>query len=175
VNWSSALTNTVFINLLVYYFFCSTGVWTQDLHLKPLHQPLFCDGYFQNRALWTICLGWLWSMILQISAFWVARIIGMSHQCPAYYKSIKKQNDIILQALICISWDIFCLFFLAQILDPTSILLSQNLWSLHLGILVFIQFLGESDVAHVQIGTGRPWVKTASQILLRHELLLLKT
>jgi hypothetical protein len=27
----------------------------------------------------TICLGWLWTIILLISAFWVARIIGVSH------------------------------------------------------------------------------------------------
>jgi hypothetical protein len=32
--------------------------------------------------LWTICLGWPWTMILLMSASQVARIIGVSHQCP---------------------------------------------------------------------------------------------
>jgi hypothetical protein len=31
----------------------------------------------------TICWWWLWTMILLISAFWVARITGMSHWCLA--------------------------------------------------------------------------------------------
>jgi hypothetical protein len=31
---------------------------------------------------WTICLGWLWHVILLISASWVARITGVSHQYP---------------------------------------------------------------------------------------------
>jgi hypothetical protein len=24
-----------------FFFFCSAGVWTQGLHLEPLHQPFF--------------------------------------------------------------------------------------------------------------------------------------
>jgi hypothetical protein len=24
-----------------FFFFCGTGVWTQGLHLEPLHQPFF--------------------------------------------------------------------------------------------------------------------------------------
>jgi hypothetical protein len=31
----------------------------------------------------TICLGWLWTVILLMSAFWVVGITGMSHWCPA--------------------------------------------------------------------------------------------
>jgi hypothetical protein len=33
---------------LDFFFFCSTGIWTQGLHLEPLHQ-LFCvcDGFFE--------------------------------------------------------------------------------------------------------------------------------
>jgi hypothetical protein len=45
------------------FFFCNTGAWTQGLHLELLHQPF-----------------WLRTMILLISASWVARITGMSHQ-----------------------------------------------------------------------------------------------
>jgi hypothetical protein len=39
--------------------------------------------FFQDRVLWTICQGWLWTTVFLISASWVARIAGMSHQCPA--------------------------------------------------------------------------------------------
>jgi hypothetical protein len=34
--------------------------------------------------LWTMCPGWLWTAILLFSASCVARIIGMSHWCPAF-------------------------------------------------------------------------------------------
>jgi hypothetical protein len=37
-------------------------------------------GIFRERVFWTICLGWLQTMILLISASWVARITGgVSH------------------------------------------------------------------------------------------------
>jgi hypothetical protein len=43
--------------------------------------PAFCcEGCFQDRVLWTICPVWLQTEILLISASWVARIIGVSHQ-----------------------------------------------------------------------------------------------
>jgi hypothetical protein len=73
-----------FFHLLVSLFFCSTGVWTQGLHLGPLHQSFLCDGVFWDRVLQTICLGWPWTTILLISASWVARITGVSHQRPAF-------------------------------------------------------------------------------------------
>jgi hypothetical protein len=44
---------------------------------------LFCTGYFWHRVSWTICLGWLQTTVLLISASQVARITGVSHQCPA--------------------------------------------------------------------------------------------
>jgi hypothetical protein len=28
-------------------FFCGTGVWTQGLHLEPLHQPFFVMDFFE--------------------------------------------------------------------------------------------------------------------------------
>jgi hypothetical protein len=63
-------------------FFSGTGACTQGLHFKPLHQPYFCIRYFWDRVLWTICWGWLWTMILLISASWVAGIIGVSYWGP---------------------------------------------------------------------------------------------
>jgi hypothetical protein len=65
-----------------FFFFCGRGAWTQGLHFEPLHQPLFCDGCFPDRVSQAICLGWLWTAILLLSASWVARITGVSHQCP---------------------------------------------------------------------------------------------
>jgi hypothetical protein len=38
---------------------------------------------FQDRVSWTICPGWLWTVILLISASWVAGITGVSLQCLA--------------------------------------------------------------------------------------------
>jgi hypothetical protein len=39
--------------------------------------------FFWDRVLQTICLGSLQTSILMVSTSWVARITGMSHQCPA--------------------------------------------------------------------------------------------
>jgi hypothetical protein len=42
-----------------------------------------CVGFFQDRVARNICLGWLQTTILLISASWVAGITGVSHQQPA--------------------------------------------------------------------------------------------
>jgi hypothetical protein len=68
------------------FFFFFFFFLTQDLLLEPLHQPFFCEGFFWDRVLWTICLGWLWNLILLISVSWVARITGVCHWCPAERK-----------------------------------------------------------------------------------------
>jgi hypothetical protein len=59
--------------------------WNLNSGPTPWATPpaLFCEGFFWERNLWTICLGWLWPAILLISASWVARIIGASHRLPA--------------------------------------------------------------------------------------------
>jgi hypothetical protein len=41
-----------------------------------------CDGCFQDSISQTISLGWLQTVIFLISASWVARITGISHQYP---------------------------------------------------------------------------------------------
>jgi hypothetical protein len=41
-------------------------------------------GFFKAGSCRTICQGCLWTMIHLISASWVARITGMSHQCLAF-------------------------------------------------------------------------------------------
>jgi hypothetical protein len=74
------------------FFFCSTGAWTQGLHLESLHQPFLCIYliFFWQWILWTIYLGWLQTWILLISASWVARITGVGYQCPAEYKILNR-------------------------------------------------------------------------------------
>jgi hypothetical protein len=70
--------------LFVFLEFELSTLWATPL-------SLFCVGYFQGRVTPTICLGWLWTKILLIAVSWVARIIGMSHQCLAK----KKKKDAI--------------------------------------------------------------------------------
>jgi hypothetical protein len=61
------------------FVFCSTGVWTQGLHLEVTSPALFCDGFFRDRVSRTICLGWFRTAILLIPASWVAKITDVSH------------------------------------------------------------------------------------------------
>jgi hypothetical protein len=73
-------TNYCFVCLFL-HFFCGTGAWTQGLHLEPLHQPYFCERFFRDKVLRTICLGWVQTMILLISVSWIARITGVICSC----------------------------------------------------------------------------------------------
>jgi hypothetical protein len=68
------------------FFFFGPGAWTQGLPTLWTTPPalLFVKGVFQDRISQTVCLGWLWATILLISASWVARITGVSHQCLAH-------------------------------------------------------------------------------------------
>jgi hypothetical protein len=75
----------VLANFFFSFFFCSGRAWTQGLHNEPLRQLFFCDRLFQDRVSRTIYLVWLQTMILLISASWVARIAGMNHRHPALY------------------------------------------------------------------------------------------
>jgi hypothetical protein len=61
----------------------------------PLH--FYCDGFFWDRVSWTNCMGWLWNVLLLISASWVAWITGVTHQHMAPFLSYELQ--IILQFL----------------------------------------------------------------------------
>jgi hypothetical protein len=57
--------------------------------------PLLWRVFFWGRGSWTIFLGWLWTVILLISASWVAGITGLSHLLPAL-NSLKCAGDYIL-------------------------------------------------------------------------------
>jgi hypothetical protein len=81
---------------------------------------LFCDSFYWDRVSRTICLGWLQTGILLISASWVARITGVSHWCPALHKFLKE---------VCSS----CLHFLVS--DPLLSLLQSSFGSQHPTVL----------------------------------------
>jgi hypothetical protein len=53
--WKKATMYFFFFQCLFNLFSCSTGVWTQGLHLEPLCQLFFVIGFFWNRVSWTIC------------------------------------------------------------------------------------------------------------------------
>jgi hypothetical protein len=64
-------------------------------------------GFFK-RVSETICPGWFWTMMLLISASWIARITGMSHQCLA------RENGNLEIVWFCLSprprltWNLLC-------------------------------------------------------------------
>jgi hypothetical protein len=57
------------------------GALPLEPHLQSILLWLFWRWGFRS-----ICSGWPWTVILLISAFQVARISGVRHQHPAYYK-----------------------------------------------------------------------------------------
>jgi hypothetical protein len=65
---------------------CGAGVWTEGLMFARQslyylsHSAHFRIRCFWDRVSWSICLGWLWTMILLISASQVVRITGVSHR-----------------------------------------------------------------------------------------------
>jgi hypothetical protein len=111
------------------YLFCSTGAWTQGLHLEPLHQLFFLWRVFQD-----ICPGWLWTLILLIFASWVARIAGVSLMfililCPyinylasVFLPLVRWQHPYFFSQLL--RFFIFLFFFLAVLgIEPRALLL----------------------------------------------------
>jgi hypothetical protein len=74
LNWRSSCLSFV----LFCFFFKALGL---ELRLTP--PVLFLWKVFWDRILRSFCPGWLWTVILLISASWVARITGVSHRCLA--------------------------------------------------------------------------------------------
>jgi hypothetical protein len=89
--------NLVFIQLGTHSFFAEVvvilGFWTQGLtlarqayyHLSHATFPFLC-WVFSRESHKLFFLGWLWTLILLISASQVARISGVSHWHPANYR-----------------------------------------------------------------------------------------
>jgi hypothetical protein len=76
-------------------FFCGTGFGLMASHFLGKYTTAWatlpatvCVGCFWDRVLWTICLSWLQSVILLISASWVSRMTVMSHQCLAIKRDL---------------------------------------------------------------------------------------
>jgi hypothetical protein len=38
------------LQIEIIFFPWGTGAWTQSLHLEPLHQPYFCEGFFEMES-----------------------------------------------------------------------------------------------------------------------------
>jgi hypothetical protein len=80
------------------YRFFLGRVWLTGLELRAYSlshsiSPFFvCDGFFRDRVLITICLGWLQAAILLISASWIARITGMSTSIQLWYRFWKRSR-----------------------------------------------------------------------------------
>jgi hypothetical protein len=49
----------------------------------------FCSDYFEDGVLWTLCLGWPWTMILLISASQVAKIYRHEPPVPGWQTQLK--------------------------------------------------------------------------------------
>jgi hypothetical protein len=62
----------------LFFFFSVLGL---ELRVYALATPpaLFCEGFFWDRILQTVCPVWLQTSILLISASWAARFTGVSH------------------------------------------------------------------------------------------------
>jgi hypothetical protein len=73
-----------YIHVHTYVYTWGTGVWTQGLQLEPLHQPIFW-GVFSRQSLKNYLPGLTLIHNPPISAFWIARIIGVTHWHLAQY------------------------------------------------------------------------------------------
>jgi hypothetical protein len=78
------LNRNFFFHLAVLGFelkaLCLLGILSTTWGTLP---NLFCVWYFQDKISWITCPAWLQTAVLLISASWVVRITGMSHQHPA--------------------------------------------------------------------------------------------
>jgi hypothetical protein len=90
-----------------FFLFCSTGAWTRSTHWATLSAP-FLWWVFKDRVSWTICLGWLQTAILLISASWVAGITGMSCRHTAEILSIFMPTSLDCNTPLCDSHGCIC-------------------------------------------------------------------
>jgi hypothetical protein len=68
-----------------FFFFFLFAVLGFELRASCLATvpAIFCVGYFPDRLLWTVCPDWPPTLILRISASWIARITSLNHWCLA--------------------------------------------------------------------------------------------
>jgi hypothetical protein len=73
-------------------FVCGIGIWTQNHSLSHSTSP-FVWRVFSDRVSGTICLSWLQTSMLLISASWIARIIGVSHRRLTKFHFQRAETD----------------------------------------------------------------------------------
>jgi hypothetical protein len=73
---------TTTLGWLFLFFFFLFAVMGLNSGPSPWATPpvLFLRKVFRDSVSWSIYLSWFWTVILLISASWVAKIIGVSHQ-----------------------------------------------------------------------------------------------
>jgi hypothetical protein len=88
-----------------FFFFVVTGLELRAYTLSHSTSPFYvCVRYFQDRVSRTICSGWLWTLILLISASWVARITGVRYH---FLKETSLNPDLFLIYNIIVSQSYF--------------------------------------------------------------------
>jgi hypothetical protein len=80
-----------------YFFFSLLGLALRACTYShstthPFFVCVMC--FFWDRVSWSICQGWLQTETLLISASWVARLIGVSHRCPALHSLIASKSKL---------------------------------------------------------------------------------
>jgi hypothetical protein len=75
--------------LIIYHFFLVLEFELRAYILSHFASPFFVKGFLWDRLSWTICPSWLQTLIFLISASWVARITGVSHQLLADFFTFK--------------------------------------------------------------------------------------
>jgi hypothetical protein len=78
---------------LYFFSFAVLGLDFRAYALSHFTSP-FLWQVFWDRVLWTVCLGWFLTVILLISASWVARITGLSHWLICHFLILKTTLEV---------------------------------------------------------------------------------
>jgi hypothetical protein len=71
-----------------FFFFVVLGLELRAYTLS--HSTSHCwKGFFKIESSWIVCPGWPWTVIVLISASWVARITGLRHSYLATFNILK--------------------------------------------------------------------------------------
>jgi hypothetical protein len=84
-----------------FFYFLWTGIWIQGLHLELLHKLFLVKVLLEIGCLKLLCLGWLWTAILLISAFGVGRITSVSYQHPLSFHFVDDAKDFFFPLCVC--------------------------------------------------------------------------
>jgi hypothetical protein len=76
----TAIHSSLIFSFLFFFFFVFLGFYLRAFFTLSQFTALFCDGFLQDRVSKTICLGWLQTSNLLISASCIPRITGVCHQ-----------------------------------------------------------------------------------------------